>query len=374
MEGTTARWGGAPAATGTHHSLPDNSAGCDGPISTNTRGNRFLIVVTYLFTRWMEAYPCRNVRATTITKILAQEFLLRWGYPQSALSDNGSQFLGRQWRTWCDDHQIQHHTTPTYHPRANTTERRNQELKVQMRIRLSSDHAQWDRHISDALFCMHCRVNAATGRTPAEMVQGHNIPLPGEWATHGVPPSTDGPEERDRRCTATHEEVRQWQKFYAMEITPMTNHTPPTVQAGDQVFVRVHPLLATPRNYCAGLAPRWGGPYMVQRCLGQTTYLVRLGGRRVKKIHRDDLRLAKLPGDRLPELPVTLTPPEHPAPRRELDDPTTPEGEGDEDQNRGQVSRRRFRCQRLPRVIITDVSADKKRHTMQTRHQVHHRS
>ncbi|XP_063237930.1 uncharacterized protein LOC134539672 [Bacillus rossius redtenbacheri] len=128
-----------------------------GPYPRTPRGNRFLLVVTDLFTRWTEAYPCRNVRAATITKILAQEFLPRWGYPQSALSDNGSQFLGRQWRTWCDDHQIQHHTTPAYHPRANPTERRNQELKAQMRIRLSSDHAQWDKHISDALFCMRRR-------------------------------------------------------------------------------------------------------------------------------------------------------------------------------------------------------------------------
>ncbi|XP_063232205.1 uncharacterized protein LOC134536422 [Bacillus rossius redtenbacheri] len=222
---------------------------------------------------------------------MSSEFLPRWGYPQSILTDNGSQFLGRQWKVWCNEQRIEHHTTPAYHPRANPTERRNQELKAQLRIRLGGDHTQWNLHVADALFCIRRRTNAATGMTPAEMVQGHNLPLPGEWATHGVPHPTETAEERDQRRTTVQEDARRRQRTYAEEITPVTQHPPPTVQAGDQVFARVHPLSAAPCNYCAGLAPRWGGPYTVQRRPGRTTYLVHLGGRKVKKGHRPPPRL-----------------------------------------------------------------------------------
>ncbi|XP_063230955.1 uncharacterized protein LOC134535688 [Bacillus rossius redtenbacheri] len=54
-----------------------------GPYPRTPRGHRFILVVTDLFTCWTEAYPCRNVRAATITKILSTEFLPRWGYPQT---------------------------------------------------------------------------------------------------------------------------------------------------------------------------------------------------------------------------------------------------------------------------------------------------
>ncbi|XP_063237862.1 uncharacterized protein LOC134539617 [Bacillus rossius redtenbacheri] len=267
-----------------------------GPYPRSPRGKRFLIVITDMFTRWTEAYPCGNSRAATIIGLLTREFLPRWGYPQSALTDNGSQFLGARWRDWCREAHIDHHTTPSYHPRANPTERRNQELKIQLRLRLGDDHAQWDSHVADALFCVRRRVNAATGMTPAEMVQGHNLPLPGEWATHGVPHPEERGGERDQRRTAEHDAARQQQEQYTQHITPQTTRAPPPLRTGDLVFVRVHPLSTAPRNYCAGLAPRWRGPYVVQRRVGATSYRINLGGRHVRKIHRDDLRLAAVPG------------------------------------------------------------------------------
>ncbi|XP_063227030.1 uncharacterized protein LOC134533437 [Bacillus rossius redtenbacheri] len=235
-----------------------------GPYPWSPRGKRFLLVVTDMFTRWTEAYACSNARATTIIYIMTREFLPRWGYPQSALTDNGSQFLGKQWQDWCNRMRIQHHTTPAYHPRDNPTERRNQDLKVQLRLRLGDDHTQWDQHVVDALFCTRRRVNAATGRTPAEMVQGNNLPLLGEWATHSVPHAGEGEREHARRLTAMHKIARQRQANYMQEITPKTAREPPAVRAGDRLYARVHPL-------------------------------------RVRKIHRDDLRLTSSPGEPPPE-------------------------------------------------------------------------
>ncbi|XP_063233723.1 uncharacterized protein K02A2.6-like [Bacillus rossius redtenbacheri] len=155
-----------------------------GPYPRSPWGKRFLVVATDMFTRWTEAYPCGNVRATTIIEVVTREFMARFGYLESILTDNGSQFLGARWKDWCQEAHMEHHTTPAYHPRSNPTERRNQELKVQLRLRLGDDHTQWDLHVADALFCVRRRVNAATGRTPAEMVQGRNLPLPGELAVH----------------------------------------------------------------------------------------------------------------------------------------------------------------------------------------------
>ncbi|XP_063216843.1 uncharacterized protein K02A2.6-like [Bacillus rossius redtenbacheri] len=159
-------------------------------------------------THWTKAYPCGNVRATTIIEVMTREFMARFGYPESILTDNGSQFLGARWKDWCQEAHMEHHTTPAYHPRSNPTERRNQELKVQLRLRLGDDHTQCYLHVADALFCVRRRVNAATGRTPAEMVQGRNRPLPGELAVHGVPHQAEGRGDSDQRRSDDHEAVR----------------------------------------------------------------------------------------------------------------------------------------------------------------------
>ena len=87
-----------------------------GPYPRSPKGRRFLLVVTDVFTKWVEAFPLSNVRAHAITQTLQKEYFPRWGYPRVVLTDNGSQFSGRQWRNTCDTWGVEHATTPTYHP------------------------------------------------------------------------------------------------------------------------------------------------------------------------------------------------------------------------------------------------------------------
>ncbi|XP_063216993.1 uncharacterized protein LOC134527902 [Bacillus rossius redtenbacheri] len=44
--------------------------------------------------RSRQAYPCGNAQAATFIEDLTRKFLTRFGYPESVLTDNGSQFLG----------------------------------------------------------------------------------------------------------------------------------------------------------------------------------------------------------------------------------------------------------------------------------------
>ena len=92
--------------------------------------------MTDIFSRWVEAFPLRNATATRITQILEGEVFSRWSYPRRILSDNGSQFTGHIWAEASQKWDSELWTTPSYHPRANPTERRNQEIKKGLRLRL----------------------------------------------------------------------------------------------------------------------------------------------------------------------------------------------------------------------------------------------
>jgi hypothetical protein len=105
-----------------------------GPYEATPDGNRYLLVVTDLFSRWVEAFPVKSATARVTTTILEKEVFSRWGYPRAVITDNGSQFRSGVFRRACHRWQVNHWPTANYHPRANPTERRNQEIKKILRI------------------------------------------------------------------------------------------------------------------------------------------------------------------------------------------------------------------------------------------------
>ena len=68
-----------------------------GPYPLTKQGNRFIVVVTDMFTRWVESFPLRNSHAPTLIRALENEVFSRFGYPHYLLSDNRKQFTSTAW-------------------------------------------------------------------------------------------------------------------------------------------------------------------------------------------------------------------------------------------------------------------------------------
>jgi transposase InsO family protein len=111
---------------------------CDviGPYPETPAGFRYIFVVTDLFSRWVEAFPTAATPTAEAIRII-EEIFPRQGYPQAIITDNGAQFTSRPWKRAGQHCQVQTWTTAPYTPRENPTERRNQELKRALRVRLA---------------------------------------------------------------------------------------------------------------------------------------------------------------------------------------------------------------------------------------------
>ncbi|KAJ3632390.1 hypothetical protein MTP99_009402 [Tenebrio molitor] len=133
-----------------------------GPYPETLRGNRFIFVVTDLFTRWIEAYPLPRTNATTLVSLLEDDVFVRFGYPQTIITDNGKQFN-------------------CYGP-ALVSVGASVELKKALRLHLHDqpDH-EWDCSIPNVLFAIRRRRNAATGASPSKILYGQDLPYPGSW-------------------------------------------------------------------------------------------------------------------------------------------------------------------------------------------------
>ena len=70
------------------------------------------------FSKWPEIVKTRHPTSRN-TIIALDEIFSRFGVPQTLVSDNGTAFTGHEFKEFCDSLEIQHITTPVYHPRSN---------------------------------------------------------------------------------------------------------------------------------------------------------------------------------------------------------------------------------------------------------------
>ena len=87
------------------------------PVSSN--GNRYILVVSDLFTKWVEAFAIKetSVEVVHVARILVDEVICRYGVPQSLHSDQGRNFCGHVVQSLCDMLGIKR--TNTSHSRSN---------------------------------------------------------------------------------------------------------------------------------------------------------------------------------------------------------------------------------------------------------------
>lgn len=105
-----------------------------GPYEMTPDGNRFIFVVTDTFSKWTEAFACRNASSRTTISFLEDQVFSRFGYPQAIISDNGPHFVEYTFQTALGRWKARHGRTAIYHPQANPAERRNHEIKKLLRI------------------------------------------------------------------------------------------------------------------------------------------------------------------------------------------------------------------------------------------------
>ena len=214
-----------------------------GPYPRTGRGKRSILVITDLFSRWIEAFSLSTSEAPTVIKTFDKEVLSRWGYPRAILTDNGLQFTGKRWTDACKQLQAQQWTTPIYHLRANPTERRNREIKKGLRLHLhDGDQRGWDAYLPQILFTLRRRKNAATGVSPSVALFGKTIQRRGEWKLKLLQEQRS--EDRAARISDIQAKQEAYQGSYAPRYLP-----------GDKVYCRNHVLSDAQKGIHSGLAP-----------------------------------------------------------------------------------------------------------------------
>ena len=107
-----------------------------------------VLVVTDHFTKYAQAYLTRNQKASTIAKVLFDNFFVHYGFPHWLHSDQGRNFENKTIQQLCHLAGLHKSRTTPYHPMGNGIVERFKSTLLNMLGMLDPDKkVDWKSHI-----------------------------------------------------------------------------------------------------------------------------------------------------------------------------------------------------------------------------------
>ncbi|KAL0270046.1 UNVERIFIED_CONTAM: hypothetical protein PYX00_007582 [Menopon gallinae] len=186
----------------------------------------------------------------------------------SSNREKGSAFTSKDFKKFCDDHQIAHVKNSTATPRANgQAERQNQTLLSALTTMYNKPNAKdWSRHLKNIQFALNELPNATTKKTPNKLLFSYNPrnALKNQLILALHEPSYDPDEVELNRIIALNNITIQQENDGI--------HRKPTMyDVGDFVLIKKdHPATGDSRK----LLPKHQGPFVVEKCLPNDRYVL----------------------------------------------------------------------------------------------------
>ena len=253
---------------------------------TTSNGFSHLLTIVDRFTRWPVAVPIADITAETVADAFAHGWVATYGVPVAITTDRGSQFSSAIWTQLMSQWGIKSIMTAAYHPEANgMVERLHRRLKEAL-LALSKDHPiEWYWKLPLALLAIRTTLKPDIGASPADLVFGDALALPGD-VVQTADPIDDQSQQRQAALLANlRVEVSR------LQPTPTSAHrNPKTFIPGElatatHVFVRrggVQPSLSAPYEGPFRVVSRNPAGYYVRLSRGRTE---RIALSRLKPAH-----------------------------------------------------------------------------------------
>ena len=279
-----------------------------GPLPVTKKGNKYVLVVTDLFTKWTEAYPLPDQEAKTIAVTFVNEFVCRFGVPIQIITDQGSNFESHLFKEMCDFLQIDKTRTSAYRPQANgSVERFNRTLATMLAIFCQQKQNSWDVFLPQVMLAYRASPHSTTGKSPNLLTLGREVILPMQAVISRPEEEEDsdplsGDDYLHQLRNSLNEAHNLARKSLKKQTTYQQRHydlhaTKRSFQPGQLVWIH-NPIRKT--GVCQKLSMQWRGPYLITKKIDDLSYLVKKTAKGVPKTHHID-RLRLYRGSQVPK-------------------------------------------------------------------------
>jgi len=150
-----------------------------GPFKETSRRNKYLMIMTDLFGKWLEIAAVPNKETVTAANVLIEQWCCRFGVPERVLSDKGKEFRSQVWDSMCELLDIERLTTTPGHPECDgQAEKAVQQVKKMIRTHVDENQDNWDVGLAKMAFAYNSSVHETTGQTPFETMFGRRPRIP----------------------------------------------------------------------------------------------------------------------------------------------------------------------------------------------------
>jgi transposase InsO family protein len=92
--------------------------GMVGPLRQVPGGFTHLLVAVDKFSKWIEPRPIVNIHSEEVVSFFT-DIIYRFGIPNTIITDNDTQFMGKKFINFCDDNNIRVEWLVVAHPKTN---------------------------------------------------------------------------------------------------------------------------------------------------------------------------------------------------------------------------------------------------------------
>ena len=271
-----------------------------GPLKTSQAGNKYIMVMTDAFTKYVELAAIEDKTALTVARTFLERWICRFSAPVMLVTDQGKEFCNYVLEGVCKLWDVDKKRTSPFHPQTNSAaESYNRSLIKYMRAVIKDNQTlEWEELLPAMAFSYNCHVHRSTGECPFFLTFLHDprLPIfdlekPRQFYKHGfVEDSYMTMQKAFGRAKISMQEAAKKSKQYYDRKTQERSF-----KSGDRVIIHFPNV---PPGQNGKFWVKWR-PYTVLKCIGQLNLQCQDEQKKSKPIivHKD--RVAHFKSDEL---------------------------------------------------------------------------
>jgi len=245
-----------------------------GPVPQSESGNKYFLVLTDLFSKFVVTKAVPDNTSTTAAKFLLYDVFMIYGVPYQIITDNGQHFSSSLYESLLKLTRCCHIKTTTYNPKANgQCERHNATLVPNLVALSNNSRSNWDDKLLATTFNYNTTQHTSTGYSPFELMFARSPRFPADLSSPPLSHSHNISHFHDTmkqfiehiktaaRNNNIHHQLSAKQRFDQ-------NRSNPSYSIGQSILIRNRQLLKNK------FSPRFIGPYTIINRLHRKTYIV----------------------------------------------------------------------------------------------------
>lgn len=146
-----------------------------GKYPRSKKGHAYIFIVVDHLTKFVFLHAMKEATTANVIKFLVNHVFQNFGVPEKIHSDNGQQFVSKDFQKMINDYRIDHIRTAVYSPQSNASERVNQSVLAAIRSYMSDDHRDWDINLPSIELALRTAIHSATGVSPFFALFGQSM-------------------------------------------------------------------------------------------------------------------------------------------------------------------------------------------------------